>query len=170
MTQPVVASVVASAGQTRSAPHVRAGRCRHLRVVSPSGGDYARQVNVMTSTTTPTTGATTGAARLTAVTPTPTGVIRAVEERLDALERDVRAAREALAIAEAELLAAQHTVRTPEALTTDQVAHQLVLSRSTVAAMIARGELASVKIGGARRVLRRDLDEYLDSLHAGGAA
>jgi excisionase family DNA binding protein len=108
---------------------------------------------------------------LTAVTPTPTGVIRAVEERLDALERDVRAAREALAIAEAELLAAQHKTETPpEALTTDQVARQLVLSRSTVTAMIARGELASVKIGGARRVLRRDLDEYLNSLASGGAA
>ncbi len=37
-----------------------------------------------------------GLTRLTAVAPTPTGVIRAVEERLDALERDVRSARDAL--------------------------------------------------------------------------
>ena len=98
-------------------------------------------------------------------------MIRAVEERLDALERDVRSARAALALAETELLAAHHAAETsPEALTTDQVARQLVLSRSTVAAMIARGELASVKIGGARRVLRRDLDAYLTTLSSGGAA
>lgn len=120
---------------------------------------------------TTTTGPTTAITRLTAVTPTPTGVIRAVEERLDVLERDVRAAREALAIAEAELLAAQRSADTPpEALTTDQVARQLGLSRSTVASMIGRGELASVKIGGARRVLRRDLDAYLTALPSGGAA
>ena len=55
---------------------------------------------------TPIAAQKTGATRLIAVAPTPTGVIRAVEERLDALERDVRAAREALALAEAELLAA----------------------------------------------------------------
>lgn len=71
---------------------------------------------------------------LTAVDPTPTGVIRAVGERLNALERDVRAARGALAVAETELLAAYHTAGTPpEAMTTDQVARQLSLSRSTVA-------------------------------------
>ncbi|MGH8960058.1 MAG: helix-turn-helix domain-containing protein [Jatrophihabitantaceae bacterium] len=115
--------------------------------------------------------AMTGTTRLTAVAPTPTGVIRAVEERLDALERDVRAAREALAVAEAELLAARRTSETPpEALTTDQVARQLGLSRSTVTAMIGRGQLASVKIGGERRVLRRDLEAYLTALPSGGAA
>ncbi|HVU92232.1 MAG TPA: helix-turn-helix domain-containing protein [Jatrophihabitans sp.] len=109
--------------------------------------------------------------RLAAVYPTPTGVIRAVEERLDALERDVRAARDALAAAEAELLAAQHQSEVqPDALTTDQVARVLGLSRSTVATLISRGELASVKIGSARRVLRRDLDAYLAALTAGGAA
>lgn len=125
----------------------------------------------MTSTTAPTTGPTAGSTLLTSVAPTPTGVIRAVEERLDALERDVRAARDALAVAEAELLAAHQGAQTPpEALTTDQVARHLNLSRSTVTAMIARGEIASVKIGGARRVLRRDLDAYLTALNSGGAA
>jgi excisionase family DNA binding protein len=122
-------------------------------------------------TTGSTTSASPGLTRLTAVAPTPTGVIRAVEERLDALERDVRSARDALALAEAELLAAQHAAEMPpEALTTDQVARQLGLSRSTVAGLIGRGELTSVKIGGARRVLRRDLDAYLTGLGQGGAA
>jgi excisionase family DNA binding protein len=107
---------------------------------------------------------------LTAVSPTPTGVIRAVEERLDALERDLRAAREALAAAEAELLARDASATQPDALTTDQVARQLGLSRSTVTTLIGRGRLASVKIGGARRVLRRDLDAYLIALGSGGAA
>lgn len=63
-------------------------------------------------TTGPTTGPTPGVTRLTAVAPTPTGVIRAVEERLDALERDVRSARAALALAETELLAAHHASET----------------------------------------------------------
>ena len=160
MTQPVVASVVASAGQTRAPSDVRRHRPRHLLVASPPRGEASRQVNVMTVPT-----------RLAAVYPTPTGVIRAVEERLDALERDVHAAREALAAAEAELLAAQRNSEVqPEALTTDQVARVLGLSRSTVTTLISRGELVSVKIGGARRVLRRDLDAYLAALTAGGAA
>jgi excisionase family DNA binding protein len=167
VTSPVVASVVATAGQTRSAFDVHGGPTPHLRVLSPSGGRRPKQVNAMTATT----GLTTGTTRLTAVAPTPTGVIRAVEERLDALERHVRATREALAVAEAELLAAHQSAETPpEALTTDQVARQLGLSRSTVATMIGRGQLASVKIGAARRVLRRDLDAYLTALPSGGAA
>jgi len=125
----------------------------------------------MTATTGPATGPTTGTTRLTAVSPTPTGVIRAVEERLDALDRDLRSAREALAIAEAELLSAHRSAEEPpDALTTDQVARRLGLSRSTVVALIARGDLASVKIGAARRVLRRDLDAYLTALPSGGAA
>lgn len=120
---------------------------------------------------TATIGTTTGTTGLSAVAPTPTGVIRAVEERLDALERDLRSAREALAVAEAELLAARLSSWTPpQALTTDQVARELNLSRSTVTTLIGRGQLASVKIGGARRVLRRDLDAYLSALPSGGAA
>jgi hypothetical protein len=61
----------------------------------------------------------TGTTRLSAVQPTPVGVIRAVEERLDGLERELAAARDALAAAEAELIAAhrQSEVR-PDALTT----------------------------------------------------
>jgi excisionase family DNA binding protein len=110
-------------------------------------------------------------AQFSAVAPTPTGVIRAVRDRLDALERDLAGARTALATAEAELIAAK-TDATPEpvALTTDQVAHMLGLSRSTVTAMIGRRELASIKVGGSRRVLRRDLDRYLAEVAAGGAA
>lgn len=74
----------------------------------------------------------TGTARLAAVQPTATGVIRTVEERLDALERDVHTARDALATAEAESLAAPRKSEVqPDALTTDQVAHLLGLSRST---------------------------------------
>jgi excisionase family DNA binding protein len=108
---------------------------------------------------------------LTAVAPTPTGVVRAVAERLDGLERELSAARAALAVVEAELLAAsQRSEREPDALTTEQVARLLGLSRSTITAMIGRRELLSVKIGGARRVLRRDLDAYLGSITSGGAA
>ena len=97
--------------------------------------------------------------QFSAVAPTPTGVIRAVRHRLDALERDLAGVRAALATAEAELIAAK-TDATPEpvALTTDQVAHMLGLSRSTVTAMIGRRELASIKArprslsrGGRRR-------------------
>jgi len=39
----------------------------------------------------------------------------------------------------------------PDALTTVQVAAALCLGRATVAEMLRRGEIASVKIGGARR-------------------
>lgn len=42
------------------------------------------------------------------------------------------------------------------------------LSRSTVTTLISRGQLASVKIGRAQRVLRRDLDACLAALTAGG--
>jgi len=106
-----------------------------------------------------------------AVRPTPTGLIHGVRDRLDALERDLAAARSALAEAETELLAAaQRFAPEPVALTTTQVAELLGLSRSTVTLMIGREELASVKVGGSRRVLPRDLDAYLASISAGGAA
>jgi excisionase family DNA binding protein len=109
--------------------------------------------------------------QLRAVAPTPTGVIRAVEQRLDGLERELAAARRALADAEAELTAARGRREVePDALTTDQVARALGLSRSTVTGLISRHELPSVKIGSARHVLRRDLDAYLASLASGGAA
>ena len=111
------------------------------------------------------------AAGLIPVQPTPTGLIRTVQERLDALERDLAAARSALAVAEVELLAVERRpAPEPVALTTDQVARLLGLSRSTVTAMIGRRELPSVKVGGSRRVLRRELDAYLAAITAGGAA
>jgi excisionase family DNA binding protein len=115
--------------------------------------------------------AVTHSGRLTQVQPTSTDVIRSIRERLDALERDLVAARSALAEAETALLAShRRSAAEPMALTTDQVAQLLGLSRSTVTAMIGRGELPSVKVGGSRRVLRRDLETYLASIAAGGAA
>jgi excisionase family DNA binding protein len=107
--------------------------------------------------------------QLSAVTPTPTGVIRAVEARLDGLERELAAARRALAEAELTAARARRDLE-PDALTTDQVARVLGLSRFTVNTLISRGDLRSVKIGAARRVLRRDLDAYLATLASGGAA
>jgi excisionase family DNA binding protein len=157
---PVVASVVATNGLIWPDPDDRAKGHRHLAVVSPAGGDPRRWVSRMTGTT-----------RLSAVQPTPVGVIRVVEERLDGLERELAAARDALAAAEAELIAGHRQSEVgPDALTTDQVARVRGLSRSTVTGMISRRELPSVKIGGSRRVLRRDLDAYLGSLSSGGAA
>ncbi|MDT4936720.1 MAG: Helix-turn-helix domain [Pseudonocardiales bacterium] len=115
--------------------------------------------------------ALTDSAKLTPVQFAPTGVIRTVRERLDALERDLVAARSALADAETELLGFQRRFRAePMALTTDQVAQLLGLSRSTITAKIGRSELVSVKVGGSRRLLRRDLDSYFASIAAGGAA
>lgn len=126
-------------------------------MVNPDRGEPRKWVNRMT--------------QLSAVTPTPTGVIRAVEARLDGLERELAAARRALAEAGAELTAARaRRDLEPDALTTDQVARVLGLSRSTVNTLISRGDLRSVKIGAARRVLRRDLDAYLATLASGGAA
>lgn len=111
------------------------------------------------------------AAGLSAVAPTPVGVVRSVAERLDTIEAELGAARAALSAVEAALLAASSRAEPePDALTTDEVAGCLGLSRSTVTAMIGRRELASVKIGGARRVLRRDLDAYLGALASGGTA
>ncbi len=49
---------------------------------------------------------------------------------------------------------AQRFTPEPVALTTTQVAGLLGLSRSTVTLMIGREELASVKVGGSRRVER----------------
>jgi hypothetical protein len=67
----------------------------------------------------------TNAAGLIPVQPTPTGLIRAVQERLDALERDLAAARSALSVAEVELLAIdRRPMPEPVALTTDQVAER----------------------------------------------
>ena len=92
--------------------------------------------------------------------------LRGAREQLAAAERALAGMHEALDAAVAELATAPDHTSTPDALTTVQVAAALGLGRVTVAEMIRRGELPSVKIGGARRVLRRDLDRYLDSLRA----
>ena len=106
---------------------------------------------------------------LRAVLLPPTGLIRSVRERLDV--RDLAAARSALADAETELLTEQQRLTPrPVALTTTQVAELLGLPRTTVTVMISPNELASVKVGGSRRVVRRDLDAYLASITVGGAA
>lgn len=48
-----------------------------------------------------------------------------------------------------------------------EVAELLGLGRSKVMVMIADGEIPSVKIGRARRVLHSDLVEYLERLQGG---
>ncbi len=101
------------------------------------------------------------------VTHTPVeAALRGAREQLAAAERALAGMHEALDAAVAELATAPGSSSAPDALTTVQVAGTLGLGRATVAEMIRRGDLPSVKIGGARRVLRRDLDRYLDSLRA----
>ena len=51
-----------------------------------------------------------------------------------------------------------------EALTVPQVAHLLHLCQPSVRGAINRGDLASVKIGRCRRVVRRDLEAFLRGL------
>ncbi len=46
----------------------------------------------------------------------------------------------------------------------DEVCELLSLRRSFVYRLLQRGELRSVKVGGARRVLLRDLDEFVGRL------
>ena len=52
----------------------------------------------------------------------------------------------------------------PDLLTMLDVAGVLNLGRSTVAVLIGRGEIVSVKIGGSRRIRRADLERYIASL------
>ncbi|CAN5860351.1 hypothetical protein BH23ACT8_BH23ACT8_15700 [soil metagenome] len=49
-------------------------------------------------------------------------------------------------------------------LTTPRAAELLSLSPRTVKRLVADGRLASVKIGGARRIRRADLDRYAEGL------
>jgi excisionase family DNA binding protein len=91
----------------------------------------------------------------------PTDAIRAAAARIAAVEHDLAEARTALAAAEAAVAAVHQSVPAPDAYTTEQVAHALGLSRSTVAEMLRRGDIRSVKLGGARRVFRADLDVYI---------
>jgi len=95
--------------------------------------------------------------------------LRAAQERLAAAEHALAETHEALDAIARELAAAP-AGSPPDALTTLQVAAALCLGRATVAELIRRGDLPSVKIGGARRVFRADLDGYIASLRASRAA
>ena len=96
--------------------------------------------------------------------------IRAALERITWLERELGEVRAVLLVAEAFVDAPVAALVTPDALTTEQVAQALSLSRSTVAEMIRRKLIRSVKIGGARRVFRADLDAYIESVRTSEAA
>lgn len=49
-------------------------------------------------------------------------------------------------------------------LKVERVAEELQVSVSTAKRLLARGDIRSVKVGGARRVRRDDLNEYVRSL------
>ncbi len=99
-------------------------------------------------------------------TPTPPEVaLHAAQEHLVAVEHALAETHEALDAIARELATAPAS-SPPDALTTVQVASVLSLSRATVAELIRRGEIASVKIGGSRRVFRADLDHYIAELRA----
>ncbi len=91
--------------------------------------------------------------------------LHAAQEHLAAVEHALAETHEALDAIARELATAP-AGSPPDALTTVQVAAALCLGRATVAELIRRGEIASVKIGGARRVFRADLDGYIASLRA----
>jgi len=91
--------------------------------------------------------------------------LHAAHEHLAAVKHALVEAHEALDAIARELATAPAGF-SPDALTTVQVATALGLGRATVAELIRRGEIASVKIGGARRVFRADLDGYIASLRA----
>jgi excisionase family DNA binding protein len=95
--------------------------------------------------------------------PDPADAIRTAAERIKSAERELVDARAALAAAETQLAAARLPRLAPDAYTMEQVGELLGLSRSTVALMIRDGTIKSVKLGGARRVFRADLDTYIAS-------
>jgi len=98
--------------------------------------------------------------------PTPAeAALHAAQEHLAAVEHALVEAHEALDAIARELATAP-VGAPPDALTTVQVAAALCLGRATVAELIRRGEINSVKIGGSRRVFRADLDHYIASLRA----
>lgn len=53
-----------------------------------------------------------------------------------------------------------------ELLKPEAVAHQLQVSVSKAKRMILDGEIESVRVGGNRRVRRKDLDRYIEGLSA----
>jgi len=91
--------------------------------------------------------------------------LHAAQDHLAAVEHALVEAHEALDAIARELATAP-AGSPPDALTTVQVAVALCLGRATVAELIRRGEIASVKIGGSRRVFRADLDHYIAELRA----
>jgi excisionase family DNA binding protein len=46
-------------------------------------------------------------------------------------------------------------------LTITEVAESLRLGKSTVRVLLKRGDIASIRIGGAVRILRSDLDDFI---------
>jgi excisionase family DNA binding protein len=58
----------------------------------------------------------------------------------------------------------------PVLLTIDETALALRRSRRSVARLVARGELGTVKIGGRRLVVVEPLREYIAARRVGGAA
>lgn len=96
--------------------------------------------------------------------PTPAGPLRAIAARLTAVEHELAEARAALLAAEAAFAGGGQQSLVPDAYTTEQLAHALGLSRSTIAEMLRRGEIRSVKLGGSRRVFRADLDAYIAAI------
>jgi excisionase family DNA binding protein len=99
----------------------------------------------------------------------PVRAVRAVAARITAVERDLADARAALATAEAELSVMRQPALVPDAYTMEQVAQTLGLSRSTVAEMLRRHEIHSVKLGGCRRVFRADIDAYIARVRGASA-
>ena len=53
---------------------------------------------------------------------------------------------------------------TPLLLTPEQAAHALGIGRTRLYQLLATGQLASVKLGGSRRISRRALQTYVDGL------
>jgi excisionase family DNA binding protein len=92
--------------------------------------------------------------------------LRTVAARLTAVEHELAEARTALAAAEAAVTSGRQQSLVPDAYTTEQVARTLGLSRSTIAEMLRRGDIRSVKLGGSRRVFRADLDAYIAAVRA----
>jgi excisionase family DNA binding protein len=91
-----------------------------------------------------------------------TDALGTLRQRLAEAEHALSEARDALATAEAAAAATPDTsTGPPAAYTIEQVAQTLALSRSTIAEMVRRGEIRSVKLGGSRRVFRADLDAYI---------
>jgi excisionase family DNA binding protein len=52
-------------------------------------------------------------------------------------------------------------------LTPEQVAHELGIGRTRVFALLAEGDIRSVKIGRSRRIPRSELARYIESMLAG---